>query len=71
MKIRRCMADFHGSLSVTCSSSDSDLSQLIKELMCGHNRDIPIEFQIQSTRAGIQKFTSRLTYKALSVYNVH
>ena len=42
MKIRRCMADFHGGLSITFGPSDLILSQLIQELTCGQNRDIPI-----------------------------
>lgn len=35
MKIRRCVADFHGDLLITCGSSDSFLSQLTRTLRAG------------------------------------
>ena len=40
MKIRHATADFLGCVSITFGPSDSFLSQLIKELRCGHGRDI-------------------------------
>jgi len=55
MKIRHATADFLGCVSITFGPSDSFLSQLIQESTCGQNRDIPIELQIQSTKAGIQR----------------
>ncbi len=55
MKIRHATADFHGDLLIITGSSELCLSQLIQELTCGHNRNIPIELQIQSTKAGIQR----------------